>query len=154
MSQKGEQVLREYLQPQYDEMVKATAAETLEMLSSIFPDVDKKCMLDDEKITDFWEQGLKQATKKGIDGIVDDNLAFIEPWGFDMAEIKCPVLVYHGNLDLMCPYAHGQWAANHIPAQHVTKYLKEGEGHLSIWLGKEGEMLDTLVSLANKTTSP
>lgn len=154
MSQKGEQVLREYLRPQYDEMLKATTAETLQILSSIFPDVDKKCLLENEEMAEFWEKGLQQALKKGIDGVVDDDLAFIEPWGFDMAEIKCPVLVYHGNLDLMCPYAHGQWVADHIPAQHVTRNLKEGQGHLSIWLGKEGEMLDTLVSLANKTTTP
>ncbi|MGH7732720.1 MAG: alpha/beta fold hydrolase [Gemmatimonadales bacterium] len=51
----------------------------------------------------------------GVDGWVDDDLAFTRPWGFDVADIRVPVLVSYGRADNLVPAAHGDWLAAHVP---------------------------------------
>jgi pimeloyl-ACP methyl ester carboxylesterase len=63
-------------------------------------------------------------------------MAFISPWGFELSEIKVPVLLYQGSEDLMVPYSHGKWLAKHLPKKGLSVNLLEGEGHLSIFVGR------------------
>ena len=85
----------------------------------------------------------------GVDGWLDDDLAFSAPWGFDLSEITVPTFVWQGSEDLMVPFAHGQWLARRLseqPNRHPdsANHLLDGEGHLSIWLNAVGPMLDEL----------
>ena len=61
---------------------------------------------------------------------MDDDLAFVTPWGFDVASIAVPVLVMQGDADLMVPVAHGRWLARAMPTASVR--LLAGQGHISI----------------------
>jgi pimeloyl-ACP methyl ester carboxylesterase len=51
----------------------------------------------------------------GVDGWVDDDLAFVQPWGFDVASIEVPVRLSYGRADTLVPAAHGDWLAAAIP---------------------------------------
>ena len=62
-------------------------------------------------------------------GSVDDTLAFIRPWGFDLAAIDVPVLLTYGDADTSCPPAHGQFLARAIPTTVVVE-LHDG-GHFA-----------------------
>jgi pimeloyl-ACP methyl ester carboxylesterase len=55
----------------------------------------------------------------GVDGWVDDDLAFTKPWGFDVADIHVPMLISFGRADTLVPAAHGDWLAAHIPHAEV-----------------------------------
>jgi pimeloyl-ACP methyl ester carboxylesterase len=90
--------------------------------------------------------GFREALRAGIDGWLDDDLAFIKPWGFSLAEISVPTLIWQGSADLTVPFAHGRWLGSRLPA--ATVHLEEGEGHLSVGLGKLDAMLDELVKAA------
>ena len=88
-----------------------------------------------------------EALKHGTDGWVDDDLAFISPWGFDLEEVKCPVFLYQGELDLMVPFGHGKWIAEQLPEKYLTKHLQEGHGHISIFMGQVEKMVDELLAV-------
>jgi len=63
-----------------------------------------------------------------------------------LGEIKSPVTVWQGDVDLMVPYAHGVWQSQTIP--NARARLLPGEGHLSIGVGKLEEIIDDLISSA------
>jgi pimeloyl-ACP methyl ester carboxylesterase len=51
----------------------------------------------------------------GVDGWIDDTIAFTRPWGFDVTQISAPVSIWYGPGDALCPRAHTRWLLNHIP---------------------------------------
>ena len=70
---------------------------------------------------------LINALAPGVDGWVDDMLAFMRPWGFDVTSIRFPRRVKFGRTDNLVPPAHGDWLAAHIPNAHVDAH--EAAGH-------------------------
>ena len=78
-----------------------------------------------------WLMGIAgRALQGGIVGMVDDDLAYAAPWGFDPAAIRRPLLVCHGEQDRVVPVAHGRWVAAHVPAAELRVY--PGDGHVSV----------------------
>ena len=51
----------------------------------------------------------------GVDGYVDDMLAFTRPWGFRVADVRGPVSIWYGPDDVLCPRAHADWLLAHVP---------------------------------------
>src|SRR6478752_9484908 len=60
------------------------------------------------------ETASEQAVN-GVGGWADDDLAFVQPWGFDVAAISAPVLIRYGLTDVLVPPAHGEWLAANVP---------------------------------------
>jgi pimeloyl-ACP methyl ester carboxylesterase len=73
---------------------------------------------------------MQQGYASGIDGCLDDNLAQVIPWGFELTQIEVPVLLMHGRQDEAVPVSHGEWLAAHIPG--VEARLLDGEGHATL----------------------
>ena len=63
-------------------------------------------------------------------GLIDDDVAYVSPWGFDPARIAPPVLLLHGGRDGIVPAAHGEWLARRCPAAELRRYPEEG--HISV----------------------
>ena len=123
----GENRLREYLEVQREYLREATVSDLLTGLSTLLPDVDR-AVLTGEFAEDMVES-FHEALVTSVDGWLDDDLAFVQPWGFSLDEISIPVMVWQGTADLMVPFSHGEWLAANVP--DVTAHLEEGEGHLS-----------------------
>ena len=70
---------------------------------------------------------LTSCLEPGIDGWVDDDIAFTRPWGFDVADIRVPVLFTYGRTDALVPPAHGDWLAAHVPG--AIAWVDDEAGH-------------------------
>jgi len=73
---------------------------------------------------------VNPAVADGPGPLIDDDLAYVAPWGFDPATIAVPTLIVHGTADVMVPAAHASWLAARIPGAVLR--LAEGEGHISV----------------------
>lgn len=140
----GESALRPWLEQLAPAMAQASPEQVIESIGSLLPDVDRAAMRGAGSTT-FGEDlaaAMAEAVRLGVDGWLDDDLAFTTPWGFDLAEIRVPVSVWQGGADLMVPPAHGAWLADHVPG--AVAHLLPDEGHLSIALGHAEQMLTEL----------
>jgi len=81
------------------------------------------------------------ALEAGPDGLIDDDIAYVTPWGFDPAEVVAPALFLHGAMDRMVPSSHSQWLAGHIPSAGLR--LMPNDGHISV-LSAAAEALEWL----------
>ena len=141
-SLEGEDALRAFLEPHGEELRAVQADGIVAAMASLLPEADRVHLtgaFGDELARDF-----REAVEVSIDGWVDDDLAFTRPWGFDLAALDLPVTVWQGSDDLMVPLAHGRWLAAAIPG--ATARLQEGDGHLSIAIGRAAEIVDDLLA--------
>jgi DNA-binding PadR family transcriptional regulator len=95
---------------------------------------------------EWWAASLRKAVSTGIAGWRDDDLAILAPWGFDLGDIMRPVSIWQGGQDRMVPFAHGEWLASHVPTARA--HLLPEDGHLSITVGRIGQIIEDLVELA------
>ncbi len=124
----GPEALAAYLEAQRTELL-ATSPEGLrDAMESLLPDVDKAALTGE--MAEVVHASMTSGLRHNGDGWLDDDLAFVSPWGFDVSSIEVPVLVTQGEQDLMVPFAHGQWLASHVPA--ATVRLLADEGHVSL----------------------
>jgi pimeloyl-ACP methyl ester carboxylesterase len=138
----GEAPLRAFQQPGAELLRHITGDGLAAAFGGLIPQVDR-----DELTGAYAEElaaVLRRALARGNDGAIDDDLAFIRPWGFAVTDIAAPVTVWQGDLDLMVPFAHGQWLARHIAGAQAR--LLAGEGHLSLVTRYRAEILDALLA--------
>ncbi|MGH6654203.1 MAG: alpha/beta fold hydrolase [Actinocrinis sp.] len=70
------------------------------------------------------------AQAKGPEGLIDDDLSYVNPWGYDAAQVQAPTLFLHGDQDGILPPAHGKWLASRIPNAELRLYA--GDAHISV----------------------
>jgi len=70
------------------------------------------------------------ALENGQGGAIDDDLAYVAPWGFDAAQVRAPVLFLHGGQDRIAPSSHSQWLAGSCPSAELRLY--PDDGHISV----------------------
>ena len=70
------------------------------------------------------------AVEAGPGGLIDDDLAYVAPWGFDPSRVAAPVLFLHGGRDRVAPVSHGEWLARRCPSAELR--LRPDDGHISV----------------------
>jgi pimeloyl-ACP methyl ester carboxylesterase len=136
----GAEPLEAFLEPMAAEMLAATPEEIREVIASLLPPVDREVLTGDRAI--HAKRNFDRAISGGIGGWRDDDLAFVKAWGFELDDIRVPVLLWQGVQDKMVPADHGRWLAGRIPG--VEAHISEPDGHLSIAVGRLGEIYDWL----------
>jgi pimeloyl-ACP methyl ester carboxylesterase len=124
-----------------------TPEGVIESLRSLLPPVDVAAIQED--LGWFFVESDREAFRNGIWGWFDDDRAFVRPWGFDLASIDIPVTVWQGEQDLMVPIAHGRWLAAHVSGARAE--LDPDDGHLSLAVGRYGDILDRLLADAGSS---
>ena len=71
-----------------------------------------------------------QAGEASPEGLIDDDLALVAPWGVDLAAIRAPVWLIQGGEDRVIPPSHAQWLLNHLETAEL--WLRPRDGHVSV----------------------
>ena len=66
----------------------------------------------------------------GPGGLIDDDLAYVAPWGFEPAQVTAPTLLLHGGRDRVVPAADSEWLARGCPSAEL--WLRPDDGHITI----------------------
>jgi pimeloyl-ACP methyl ester carboxylesterase len=143
----GEAALRPWMAEFAEPFRHVTGDQVAEAFGGLVADIDKDVLQAGYAAALATE--LQRALEHGVDGWVDDDLAFTSPWGFDPDDITAPVTVWQGDLDLMVPFAHGQWLARKL--RTATARMVPGHGHFSLVTRYRGQILDDLLSLSAVT---
>lgn len=145
LAERGADALRPFLERAAEEMRESTADDLLEILGDLVSEPDRAALTGEYAAESL--ASLLGAVSTGVWGWLDDDLAFVRSWGFDLDEIRVPVSVWHGREDRFVPLAHGEWLAAHVPG--ARSHMVEGEGHISLSRQRYGEVLDELLAGAD-----
>lgn len=73
---------------------------------------------------------VEPALAAGPAPLIDDDLAYVSPWGFDPSRIRPPILLLHGGQDGIVPATHSSWLSQACPTAELR--LSPDDGHLSV----------------------
>ena len=141
LARQGEEVLRRALEAEAPGLAGATLAEMAAAFAPFCSDVDYAAVTGE--LGPHLLDGFRTGLSRGVDGWLDDDLAFARPWGFEPAGVRAPVLLVQGRRDLMVPYEHGVWLARRLP--DCEPRLFEEEGHLTPFVSRAGELHEWLL---------
>jgi pimeloyl-ACP methyl ester carboxylesterase len=136
----GPEALETFLEGEAGEIRAATPEQIKDVMATLLPPVDAAVLTGDR--AEHWKRSSDRSLVQGVAGWRDDDLAFTHPWGFELDEIRVPTLLWQGVQDKMVPAAHARWLMERIPG--VEAHISEEDGHLSIAVGRLGEIYDWL----------
>ena len=127
---RGEEVLVAELEREAGQIVRDVAADPAQILGEEWglSEADRVELARPER-HDVIRQDVGEAFRRGIFGWVDDDLALVAPWGFDISEIRIPMRVVYGLTDVLVPARHGHWLARNVPGAEVV--VEEDLGHFT-----------------------
>jgi pimeloyl-ACP methyl ester carboxylesterase len=103
---------------------------------------DQEMMRSRPELRQAFVASLREAYRQGVAGIVDDMALHARPWGFDIAGIRVPVHVWHGEADRNVPPAMGALPRRGDPRGPAP--LFSGRGHF-MFLDHVPEIFATLL---------
>ena len=141
----GEGPLRAFLEAELPALADLDAITLVAAWDTLLPAVDRACLTGE--VGAELAAATRDALDGPVDGWLDDDLAFVLPWGFDLTSIAVPVSVWQGGQDRMVPFAHGRALSEAIPGART--HLLPDEGHLSIVVGSFEGVLRELIEIGS-----
>jgi pimeloyl-ACP methyl ester carboxylesterase len=124
----GEEALRPALERDRAGLLAATAEQLRDEMAPHLSPTDSEALT--AGLAEYFHSNMAHALAGSVDGWLDDNLAFVAPWGFELSTIDRPVLVVQGGDDLMVPRQHGEWLAANVPG--CESRIDHAHGHLTL----------------------
>lgn len=134
---KGEAAISAWMEANAHPYKTVTGAEVRDAFGGLIGDADKAVI--EGAFADEMAVTMRKGLAVSFDGWIDDDIAFIQPWGFSLAEIAKPVKIWQGDQDLMVPHAHSYWLEKHIPGAKLN--FVPGHGHISLITEYRDEIL-------------
>ncbi len=142
----GEQTLHRELSRQAEADLARMAADPSKVFSEDwqFEEADR-AVLARTDVQQMLGEAWQEAFRNGVWGWVDDDLAVLGLWGFELSQISTPVVVRYGEQDVMVPAAHGRWLAANVP--NATVLVTQQAGHMKEPQTRIRELADLAASL-------
>jgi pimeloyl-ACP methyl ester carboxylesterase len=137
----GEEALRPYVE-EHAAGHTQTPEQLREAMATLIGPADRAVLTG--RFAEYFVECDRHAFAPGVDGWIDDDIAFTRPWGFDLDAIRRPVLLLQGHDDLMVPPTHGEWLAARIPG--VEARIRPEDGHITLLETRMGEVNEWLLS--------
>jgi pimeloyl-ACP methyl ester carboxylesterase len=77
-------------------------------------------------VRDALTRMFREGARQGVAGLVGDWIAQSLPWGFALADLELPVVVWHGELDHLVRSAHAHYLAAALPDARLVLYPEDG----------------------------
>ncbi|WP_327299820.1 MULTISPECIES: alpha/beta hydrolase [unclassified Streptomyces] len=106
--------------------IRKNPVRLLDQLFSDLTDSDRR-VVNDAGVRAMLLRNYQEALRTSPYGWIDDALAFSHPWGFDPADIRSPIMLWHGVKDVFSPVGHSRWLARRIPG--ATAVLEPAAAH-------------------------
>jgi pimeloyl-ACP methyl ester carboxylesterase len=137
----GPEVATQYLERDWPVFREVTADAVAASFGDLVDEVDRAAATGPfaAYLADLFHEGLRDSYL----GWLDDDMAFTNPWGFDLTSIRGPVHVWQGAHDRMVPFAHGEWLADHVGGG--CGHLHAEHGHLSLVVDSFPAIVDSLL---------
>jgi pimeloyl-ACP methyl ester carboxylesterase len=129
----GEGALRPWLEKEAAEL------QGDDPLAALIPDTERAKL--SPETAEALLRMVTEAVRTGVDGWLDDDLAAVQPWGFDLTAVEVPTFLWHGTEDPMIPVSHARWLTERV--QRGSSRLVDGAGHL-VGRGRWAEIFDEL----------
>jgi pimeloyl-ACP methyl ester carboxylesterase len=142
LARDGEEALRPFLEQEIAGLDILDVQGLVDRMRTLLSDVDAAAL--EGELGEYILDGFRRGLARGVDGWLDDDLAFVRPWAFDLEAMTQPVLVVQGRQDLMVPWDHGEWLARNIPS--AESWLREDEGHLTLFSRLAPSIYDWLLA--------
>ncbi|MFG2311254.1 alpha/beta fold hydrolase [Streptomyces sp. NPDC048566] len=109
----------------------AIRRDPVRLLEDLRPELtaDDRQIVSDNTIRSMLLRNYREALRTSPYGWIDDALALTGDWGFEPAEIRVPVLLWHGIEDVFSPASHSSWMAARIP--RATAVLEPTAAHFA-----------------------
>jgi pimeloyl-ACP methyl ester carboxylesterase len=124
----GEEALRPAMERDRNELLGASVEDLSASFATLLGEADRTALTGE--LATWVHANMTHGLERSADGWVDDDLAFVAPWGFEAGEIARPVLIVHGADDRFVPVTHGRWLATRLPGAEV--WIDESNGHLTL----------------------
>lgn len=100
-------------------------------------------LLQNEKLTEFFQQDIREAFSQGVSGSSDESILLYQDWGFNLADIRTPVMIMHGEDDKFAPKSFAEYLHKLIPGSSLEIF--PNQGHLTL-VAAFDDLLEMLIN--------
>ena len=141
----GEEEIEEWMEKNAPGFSRVTGEELIAAFGGLIGEIDKRALT--PLVADHYAKSYQRALAKSYYGWLDDDLAFVQKFGFDFTLIDKPILVWQGDDDFMVPHAHGYWLEKKIPNAKLN--FVPGHGHISLIFEYRDQIIKEAVAFLN-----
>ena len=102
-----------------------------------------RALLDRPEVNAALRAESQEAFRRGASGLARDSVIYGGPWGFDLADVTVPTVLWHGTDDRNVPVAMGHHLAASLPRCEAR--ILPGSGHF-FYYERPREILEAVVS--------
>jgi len=134
---RGRSAMEEYVDS-FVAQTRAVGTAVMDEWGAELPEPDREAYYGTPEARALLERALAESLVVSGAGWVDDDLAFVAPWGFELEQIATPVAVWAGELDRLVPIEHARYLASRIPGAELHTVPDRGhaldDGPILEWL--------------------
>jgi pimeloyl-ACP methyl ester carboxylesterase len=139
----GQATIEEWMIKNTPAFKNVTGSDLITSFGGLIGEADKKALT--PEVAEQDAASFRRSLSVSYYGWLDDDLAFVQPFGFELSQINKPILVWQGDDDFMVPKSHSEWLAKHIPTAKLN--FVPGHGHISLGESYRAEIISQALAL-------